>query len=108
MDGQRFDAMTKAMASGSTRRRALRLAGGGLAGALLAAAGLGKRVAAQENQPVFPNCQEYGGPLIVDPGTDDMTISRPCGPLQGCPDGTVCASAVNPGNRLVCRCLKLG
>ena len=36
MDGQRFDDLTKALAGGATRRRALRLAGGGLAGALLA------------------------------------------------------------------------
>ena len=43
----RLDVVAKAMANGSTRREALRLAGGGLAGALLAAAGFGRRAGAQ-------------------------------------------------------------
>jgi hypothetical protein len=55
VDAERFDDLTKAMAGGATRRRALRLAGGGLAGALLAAAGLGRRAGAQDD----PRCDEF-------------------------------------------------
>ena len=46
MDGQRFDVMAKEVARGATRRQALRLAGGGLAGALLGAVGFGRRARA--------------------------------------------------------------
>ncbi len=66
MDAERFDAMARAMASGATRRRALRLAWGGLAGALLAAAGLGNRAGAEQGPPEgFPSgcpCAIHGCP----------------------------------------------
>jgi hypothetical protein len=61
MDAERFDGLTRAVAGGATRRRALRLAGGGLAGALLAAAGLGDRAPralAQRLYPGPPHCDE--------------------------------------------------
>ena len=110
MDGQRFDQMTRAMASGSTRRRALRLAGGGLAGALLAAAGLGRRASAQGpegEKPLFTNCNPGSGGVIFH-GLDENVLggdSLPCGGNEDCPQDRVCASAVNPGNRVVCRCV---
>ena len=66
MDGQRFDDLTKAMANGATRRRALRLAGGGLAGALLAAAELRNRAGAQ-GAPASTCCRYAGGPLRTGP-----------------------------------------
>ena len=46
MDG-RMDEVAKALVRGATRREELRLAGGGLAGALLAAVGLTNQVGAQ-------------------------------------------------------------
>ncbi|CAA9570042.1 MAG: hypothetical protein AVDCRST_MAG19-2682 [uncultured Thermomicrobiales bacterium] len=114
MDPQRFDAMAKAMANGATRRRALRLAGGGLAGALLAAAGLGKRARAQ-GRPVFTYCQrglfnEEGEkyPYITGPGTDDFEIAKPCGPAHDCNQGKTCVALVNPVGQLLCRCVDVG
>ena len=108
MDGQWFDAMAKAVADGSTRRRALRLAGGGLAGALLAAAGLGRRAGAQENVPEFTHCNSAeGGAVAVNPGTDEFALGLPCGGNADCPQDKICIAAVNPGNQLACRCVRL-
>ena len=105
----RLDAVAKAVARGATRRQALRLAGGGLAGALLAAAGLGKRAGAQ-GAPRFVNCQNG----LFDEGErypyldlDDFEFHAPCGPAYGCPEGKFCAAAINPGNHLVCRCISV-
>ncbi len=68
----RLDAVAKAMASGSTRRRALRLAGGRLAGALLAAVGLGGRAGAQGERPRIVFCNRgAGGAVLNDPGPDN-------------------------------------
>ena len=103
----RMDVVAKAVARGTTRRQALRLAGGGLAGALLAAAGLGKRAGAQENGPEFTDCRSSGGPLITGIGTDEFRITKPCGPTGGCPDGKVCAALVNPVGQILCRCLSV-
>ena len=61
MDGQRFDGLARALAEASTRWRGLRLAGGAVAGALLAAAGLRDRAGAQ-GRPVFTYCRADGGP----------------------------------------------
>ena len=70
MDGQRFDAVARAVARGATRREALRLVGGGLAGALLAAVGAGKRAGAQDSVPCdelrarcFARGEEACGPM---------------------------------------------
>ena len=137
LDGQRFDAMARAMANGATRRRALRLAGGGLAGALLAAVGLGRRAGAQDGPPcgeLRARCFERGeatcGPEPTNSNTPahlawhDCIFAVPvcqsylqtcngscalmggCG-QTGCPQGGVCATAVNPGNQIVCRCVSL-
>jgi hypothetical protein len=86
MDGRRFDQMTKAMANGATRRRALRLAGGGLGGALLAAAGLGRRAGAQPGPPegFDPHC--------------------PCA-TRACPRDFFCLQfGSTPGGRQGCSC----
>ena len=131
MDAQRFDAVAKAMASGSTRRQALRLAGGGLAGALLAAAGLGKRAGAQEENT--KHCDDLRARCIADAtecaGETEFfhrCLERSDAPschayFQACPDncnmgergclgcteGQFCTGLVNPSNRLVCRCVSL-
>ena len=57
----RLDAVAKAVARGATRRQALRLAGGGLAGALLAAVGLGDLARRARAQPTSwgPQCDEF-------------------------------------------------
>ena len=88
LDGQRFDTWTRAMANGATRRRALRLAGGGLAGAVLAAVGVSRRAGARQDDP----------PCGQDPRGG-------CG--GRCPRGRVCAIAGNPANRVVCLCVTL-
>ena len=107
MDDQRFDNVARAMASGASRRRALRLAGAGVAAALLTVAG---RVGGGEAgaEAIFTNCVNYGaqgGPAIVDvqPG-EQVLIRKPCG---ACPGDRVCAALLNPAEELVCRCLKL-
>ena len=56
MNGQAFDHLTTTLAVGTTRRGMLRRTGGGLAGGLLTALGLG-RVAAQQ-EPVSPTCRQ--------------------------------------------------
>ncbi len=85
MDAQRFDNLAKAMASGSTRRAALRLAGGGLAGALLAAAGLDRRAGAQEEETapcdeLLPRClDEADEGCVYTSGSVDATCLRETG-----------------------------
>ncbi len=106
MDGQRFDAMAKAMANGATRRLALRLAGGAMAGAVLAAAGLGRRVGAQENGPEFAYCNK-GPAVAINPGTDEFELALPCGGHADCPQGRICSTYIIPGNQIVCRCVSL-
>ena len=111
MDGQRFDAITKAMAGGATRRRALRLVGGGLAGALLAAVGVGKRAEAQEfGRAVFVNCDQNrepgdGPPFQTGPHDPLFVFSKPC---PACPQDQVCVALVNPEGHLFCRCANPG
>ena len=105
MDAEQFDTMAKAMASGSTRRLALRLAGGAMAGALLAAAGLGRRAGAQ-GKPTFSHCNAGGGGILWDQGEDEVE-GLPCGGNEDCPQGRFCTSVLLPGNRLACRCVSL-
>ena len=144
MDG-RLDAVAKAVARGATRRQALRLAGGGLAGALLAAAGLGKRAGAQEEDTrpcdeVLARCVDqvggacdhlhpatyaylvclsgHGGACnayfeschvncgaVGEPDEAFNVDRRQC--AAGCPQGGICVAALNPANRLVCRCVSV-
>ena len=128
MDGHRFDELTRT-AAGTSRRRALRLLGGGLAAALLGARGQAAR--AQPRQaPAPPLFQSCNGGLPGDPGTtgagvvnppgvgspdaylyfkegDPFEVWLPCGGDGDCPQGKVCVTAVNPGNRIVCRCMDL-
>ena len=132
----RLDVVAKAVARGATRRQALRLAGGGLAGALLAAAGLGKRAGAQDTKPcddLFARCVERGketcpredftpdndGPWIHCLGTEvpacrqyfqacpnSCSYMGGCGQV-GCQGGQFCATAVNPAGHIVCICVEL-
>ena len=110
MDAHRFDGLTRALASGATRRRTLRLAGGGLAGALLAAAGLRDRAGAQEfGRAIFATCEQNrepgeGPPFQTGPHDPLFVFSKPC---PACPQDQVCATVVNPEGHLFCRCAKL-
>lgn len=119
MDGQRFDELTRTMAAGTSRRRVLRLAGGGLVGALLAITGGRARVRAEdlipspeirgpvEGPPLFTNCLNGSkGPLIIQDPNDQLLVSRPCGgSLDGCPGDNICIALVNPKGQLLCRCV---
>ena len=110
MDAERFDSLTRVMASGSTRRRALRLAGGGLAGALLAAVGVGKRAEAQQDKPIFSYCNDGEGGVIlndVDLGDPQNGDALPCGGNADCPGDKICISQVNPTGRIRCRCVEI-
>ena len=104
MDGQRFDDLTRAMATGTSRRRLLRLGGGGLAGALLAATGLGHRARA-DGVAEFPGCVDYeqGGPaqISVQPG-EQVVVRKPCGACHG---DQYCGVLLNPAGQIVCRCI---
>ncbi len=112
MDAERFDGLARAMANGATRRRALRLAGGGLAGALLAAVGVGKRAGAQGaggEQPLFTHCYngEAAGPAFDDGISIPIGDGKPCGGPGECREGQVCIALVNPAAKIFCRCVKL-
>ena len=137
MDGQRFDALARAMAGGATRRRALRLAGGGLAGALLAAAGLGRRAGAQDGVPcgdLEARCDEQAvaacGPKPSNSASPEHDAWLDCRysvpvcqsyvqacrvaceytsgcPPHGCPRDEFCNMVINHGDRLQCRCVSL-
>ena len=89
MDGQRFDAMARAMAGGATRRRALRLAGGGLAGALLAAAGLGGRAQADTCKASGKACKKGG-----------QCCSGNCAPVSGSRSTAHSASICCPAGQM--------
>ena len=115
MDAERFDDLTKAMASGATRRRALRLAGGGLAGALLAAVGVSRRAGAEhgpqegEGRPEFTYCSHgHAGPDFNTEEDPWVSDGKPCGGgPNDCPHGSICIALVNPVGHLGCRCVKL-
>ena len=136
MDGQRFDELTRTMARGTSRRQALRLVGGGLAGALLAAVGRGGSAGAaprtcddlearcleavgdacreEEEHPhmsPYPCYAEHGGGACR---TWFERCPQACDPSfnagtceSGCPNGGVCLALLNPAGRLMCRCIKL-
>jgi hypothetical protein len=108
MDGQRFDELTRSVAAGTSRRRVLRLAGGGLAAALLGVLGRGDQVAAAV---VFGHCVSYGetgGPPLFsgEPGEGEVvSMGRPC-PACAHIEGAFCAVVLNPGGELQCRCIR--
>ena len=130
----RLDLVAKAVARGATRRQALRLAGGGLAGALLAAVGVTGRAGAQDGvtcDELGARCTERGeatcGPeptntnfkhLWFDCLSQEVPVCHSffqicpngceymegCGQV-GCPGDQVCQSVLNSGNQILCRCL---
>ena len=98
-------------------RRALRLAGGGLAGALLAAVGVSRRAGANhgpkegEGRPEFEGggCSHgHAGPYFDTPEDPWEGDALPCGGgPNDCPHGTFCAAVVNPANQVLCRCISV-
>ena len=86
-----FDDMAKALASGLTRRRALRRVGGGLAGALLGSLGLGR---AWGQAPTPKNCADYCKNFLgIRPGGGDAygkCVSNCATCLDG--GGTACGA----------------
>ena len=106
MDGHRFDELTR-MTAGTSRRRALRLLGGGLAAALLAALGRGDRAAAGV---FFTNCLDYGatsGPPAITHEPGGTVIFQKLCPACPHPEESVCAALIDPVGHLFCRCLRL-
>ena len=96
MDGQRFDAMTRRMAAGVSRRRLIGAAVSGMAGAALAALGRGGAATAAPNrcaqacafEPKGPRqaacrqaCKQCGGSTI------NVCFGET---IQCCPPGTLC------------------
>ena len=121
MDGQRFDELTRT-AAGTSRRRALRLLGGGLAAALLGAGGRAAR-AQTGAPPIFSACNNgfvgTTGAGVVNPSgaaspdthkyaeEGRFELMLPCGGDGDCPQGRTCVSGLNPSDRIVCRCVDL-
>ncbi len=127
MDGQRFDQLTRNLATGTSRQRVLRVMGGGVAGALLAVVGRGKRAAAEGQAasvllarcyadsgcPVMPfasyctnlsdapTCDAFW--RIAGNGCGDPVVGPDA--CQGCHAPDVCVTTVTPGDQFVCRCL---
>jgi hypothetical protein len=96
MDQDRFDQMTRALASGTSRRTVLRRVGVALGGALgLTAFGAGKPAAAQP--VVWTHCTE--GP------SDPFALGGGAKTCGHCHAGDVCAAVLNPGNTVQCRCI---
>ncbi len=93
MDGQRFDAMTKALAVGTSRRAVLRTALGGMGAGLLAVVGAadagatGKRNCAEACKQRFGPGRARGQCIS---GCAKGTLT--CGGIQGllCPEGFTC------------------
>jgi hypothetical protein len=104
-----FDGMAMALAGGLSRRAALRRAGGGLAGALLASLGL-ERAWGQQGAP--KNCADYCKNFVgIAPGKGNaygkcvsncsncqLAGGQPCGASACCTGGLVCngTSCVQP------------
>jgi hypothetical protein len=102
MDQDRFDQMTRALASGTSRRTVLRRVGVALGGALgLTAFGAGKPAAAQlvvlGPPPVWTHCTE--GP------SDPFALGGGAKTCGHCHAGDVCVALLNPANTIVCRCI---
>ena len=81
MDGERFDDLTRKLAGGVSRRRALGLLAGGTVGALGAAFGRGRRAAAQD----------IGDACFSDFDCDSGFCDRPQGRRRGkCAESSSC------------------
>ena len=101
MDGRRFDDLTKALAGGATRRRVLRGALGGAAGAVLALLGRGRGAEAGPPRPAGATCirNEHCASGVCDPRTRRCT----CTPVTACPAGQTCGTAPDGcGQTLTC------
>ena len=104
MDGERFDDLTRKLAGGVSRRRALGLLAGGTVGALGAAFGRGRRAAAQDiDDACFSNadcesgfCNRPQGRRrgkcadVSDCPFCGLLIGSPCCPPAQCFGGIVC------------------
>jgi len=111
----RFDEVAKALARGLTRRESLRAVGGGLAGALLAAVGLGKAWGAPALRKIknpHAQCQQFCRDHGANPGGGNChgtcvssceacvnaTDALPCDVDEEtcesccCPEGTFCVA----------------
>jgi hypothetical protein len=125
----RFDELAKSLASGVSRREALRQLGGGLAGALLASFGLAKGAEAAVNSCAAA-CAQYhgaahaqcmqvckscpspqfvtGGPFTCGPSTPFICCQgQPCcGPngnsISCCTSGEACANGICVSTALTC------
>lgn len=70
MDGARFDAVTRRLAEGSSRRRALRLLGGAVAAALVGGRTAAETDAQDPREGRLARCRDFvlsGGPLATEP-----------------------------------------
>ena len=98
MDSERFDDLTRALASGVSRRQTLKLLGGSLAGGLMVFLGIGEAGA----DP--PGCKREGKNCT----RHDQCCSGTCCNTVCCAAGQVCqdGQCVAPptGNQLICRC----
>ena len=95
----RLEVVAKAVARGATRRQALRLAGGGVAGGVLAVLGVGKASAGLQTEPIRPECRQcinqFQGSCVAL-----------CARISAEPDEPEsCALACVEGNRLTCTIL---
>ena len=94
MDGERFDAITRRLAAGASRRGALRLLAGGALGGLLA------RLGPQEAAATHAGCRHNGASCAragqCCSGRCDSGTCRPCTKAGQCPQ------PANPCQRAVC------
>lgn len=128
MDGKRFDQLTEALATGSSRRRVLKLLGGGLATGLAASLGLRQTIQAKGNSDcahvctsLFPpgkargECISQGahgkGPCAVsaDPcaGIDCSSLDGACS-TGSCNGGACYSSAINEAGTCITAAGKKG
>ena len=94
LDGSRFDEITKALASGTSRRTVLRRLGAGLAGLGLAATGRGAAQAA-------PNQCAAVCDQLFDEGPAQATCKQVC---ESCPGGVsdLCPGTTNGVTTVTC------
>jgi hypothetical protein len=110
-----FDELAKALAEGVTRRGALRLVGGGFAGALLASVGLGKAYGSGSCGPVDCN-HLYPGPCgkcFCATTVEDVDTCFYGGRCFACRSSADCVAAFGPGSACVatlknCGCQRQG
>ena len=104
MDGERFDDLTKKLAGGVSRRRALGLLAGGTVSALGAAFGRGRRAAAQDiNDACFSDFDCDSGFCNRPQGRRRGKCAESSGcPLCGIISGTPCCPPSSCFMGLVC------